>query len=101
MQGDSYIDGTGREWSIREGSGESAATWRAAGEGVPIERVALWFESGDDSRTVSAPIDWRERRDELLPRLFADATPRPTRTNAPPSGSADEGLHGLSDAPGG
>jgi hypothetical protein len=101
MQGDSYTDGTGREWSIREGARGSAPTWRAADQGVPIDRVALSFESGDENRTVSAPIDWRERRDELLPRLFADAVPRPPRTNTPPSDGVDEGLHGLSDAPGG
>ena len=77
MQADTYTDETGRTWTVSEGAHGSAPTWRKPGEGARITRVALWFESGSDRRTVSAPMDWRDRRDELLPRLFAHATPRP------------------------
>ncbi len=76
MQGDSYTDEAGRRWTIREGARGGTAR-RSAGQGVPVDRVALWFESGDDRRTVLAPVDWRERGPAVLARLFADAIPWP------------------------
>lgn len=96
-----FVDGDGRRWrvTLRAPAGAGPA---AEGAKLPSGYLALRFQSGKEVRIASARDDWDQLPDERLRDVLAtEAMPESEWLRKTPTTSDDEGLHGLSDAPGG